>query len=122
MARVLVVDDDDQVRELFSLGLKHQGHDVTPTGSGTEAMKLVRRGKFDVLVTDLVMPDTEGMEIIMTVRDLSIPIKIIAVSGGGTSGNNTYLDAAKRLGADLTLSKPVSASRLAEAVKIVLTL
>jgi len=118
MSRVLLVDDDDQVRSLFVLALSNDGHTVTETASGAEALDLLTRETFDILVTDLIMPDTEGMEIIMKVRMQSLPIKIIAVSGGGSAGGSTYLDTAKRLGADLALKKPVPGSRLIEVVRV----
>jgi len=118
MSRVLLVDDDDQVRSLFAMALSKDGHAVTDTESGTEALELLAHEAFDILVTDLIMPDTEGIEIIMRVRELSLPTKIIAISGGGSVGGSTYLDTAKRLGADLTLKKPVPGSRLIEAVRV----
>lgn len=122
MARVLVVDDDDQVRKLFALTLEQHGHTVVHTGSGTKALTMMTEESFDILVTDLIMPDTDGNELIMSVRRQALPLKIIAVSGGGGVGGHVYLNTARQLGADLTLEKPVSGARLAEAVGDVLAI
>lgn len=118
MARILLIDDTDQVRALFRTILQQAGHAVGEACNGAQGIRLFRDTPADVVITDLYMPDGDGFEVITTLRrELPAP-KIIAISG--QSGTGDMLDAAKLLGADLILPKPVSMDGLLTAVETVL--
>lgn len=120
MARILLVDDEDIVLRLFEtvLGLDH--HDVTTASNGNGALSALAKGTFDLVITDLVMPDKEGIETIVEMQKLKPELPIIAMSGGGRGNAADYLDMAAKLGARKTLAKPFSAQALLDAVKEVL--
>jgi CheY-like chemotaxis protein len=116
-ARVLVVDDEPGIRDFFATVLKGAGYGVELARDGEHAESLLRPDAFDLVITDLVMPNREGIEMIQSIRAKYRKLKIIAVSGafGGSS-----LRTAALLGADATLSKPVSPDQLLAAVRKVL--
>jgi len=113
---ILVADDVDEVRRLICTTLKRAGCEVAEARNGKEAVELLAQRHFDVLLTDLVMPEQEGLETIMFLRRQRPDLKIIAMSGAAAA----CLAAVKHLGAHAILEKPVSAEGLLEAVRQVL--
>jgi PAS domain S-box-containing protein len=111
---ILVVDDDESVRGLFQHILVAAGFEVVVAADGAEALQKLRTREFDLLLTDLVMPEREGLELIMTLRKERPQLKVIAVSG---AFGGAFLEAAKEMGAAQTLLKPVVPERLVEAVQ-----
>lgn len=103
MASVLIVDDQDMVRRTLRVALESEGLDVREAGDGDEALRLYRSSPADVVVTDIVMPNKEGIETIFELRRSAPRVKIIAMSGRDTVD---FLDMARKLGADHVLRKP----------------
>ena len=118
MARILIIEDDDQFRTMLRKMLETAGYnDIEEAANGSIGVKLFRQNPFDLVITDIVMPDKEGLEMITElVRDYP-RIKIIAMSGGGRTGTQNYLKMAKYLGAGRTLAKPFEYSVLIDAVQ-----
>lgn len=116
MAYILLVDDEPDTLGALSRVLGRLGHDVMEAGSGREALRLLVDGAFDLVVTDINMPDLDGIELILAVREQRPDLPVIAVSGGGLMPPELLLANAGVLGACLTLQKPMSAASLAEAV------
>jgi len=116
MARILVVDDNDEIRRMMRLALELYGHDVLDAGNGVEALAQFRRRVTDLVVTDIVMPDMEGLQTIIELRALDSRVKILAISGGGTFVPEGYLKSARMLGADEGLEKPFTVQQLVDAV------
>jgi len=116
MTRVLVVDDDSQMRELLGLVLQRKGYDVKTAMDGSVAVKLQKEKAFDLIITDIIMPEKEGLETIMEIRRIYPQIKIIAISGGGRHRPDVYLDLAEQLGANRILTKPFGSSEILSAV------
>ena len=104
--RILVVDDDDVIRGMLCLSLRQKGFQVTDARDGGEAMRRFTELEFDLVVTDLIMPDKEGIELILEIRALKRPVRILAISGGGRIDQNTHLHLARSVGADRVLAKP----------------
>ncbi len=119
MTRVLVVDDDELVRETFLDALGRAGFDVTGAANGKDAEKALEGTGFDVVVTDILMPEKDGIETILAIRKGHPDIAIIAVSGGGAMDAIQLLDFARQLGADRVVAKPVSPATLVELVRAV---
>lgn len=120
MAQILVIDDDAALRTTVRRVLERSGHQVTEAENGAEGMRLVRKRPPDLVVTDLLMPEQEGIETIQELRENHPAIGIVAVSGaGGVEEGGPLLDA-QLFGADATLSKPFSVEALIEAVDRVL--
>jgi len=118
MARILIIEDDDQFRTMLRKMLETAGYnDIEEAANGSIGVKLFRQHTFDLVITDIVMPDKEGLEMITElVRDYP-GIKIIAMSGGGRTGTQSYLKMAKYLGAGRTLAKPFEYPDLIDAVQ-----
>ena len=119
--RILVIDDDDQMRTLLRQVMEWAGYEVIEAGDGREGMQLQRKQPADLVITDLIMPEQEGLETITTLKKEYPGIKIIAISGGGRIGPEAYLPAAQELGADKVFSKPFDVRELAETVKELLS-
>ncbi len=115
-AAILVVDDDPAVCRMLKLALEIDGHEVTTISHAREAMAFLESNTMDLVVTDLVMPDVEGIEIIMRVSQSHPEVPIIAISGEGADGPEEYLAIARLLGAHRTLSKPFDCRQLIQVV------
>jgi CheY-like chemotaxis protein len=115
MAVVLLVDDDESMRAIMQAMLRRLGHEVAVATNGNEALRLFRERTFDLVITDLIMPEREGLD---TIRELRREgnVKIIAMSGGGRTSPATYLQIAKQIGASAILSKPFSHEDLKAAI------
>lgn len=114
MASVLIVDDQDMVRRTLRVALESEGLDVREAGDGDEALRLYRKTPADVVITDIVMPNKEGIETIFELRRSSPKVKIIAMSGRDTVD---FLDMARKLGADHALRKPFEMRLLVTLVR-----
>jgi CheY-like chemotaxis protein len=117
MARILLIEDDENIREMFSELLARAGHDVVPMANGKDAAK--RRGEMAaaLVITDILMPERDGLEAICELRQDAPEVKIIAISGGRKIGPELYLESAQALGADRTFVKPVDGAELLAAVR-----
>ena len=117
MTRVLVVDDDFQMREMLGVILERKGYNVKTATDGSAALKLQKEVPFDIIITDIIMPEKEGLETITELRHFFPRIKIIAISGGGRHRPEGYLELAKQLGADRVLAKPFGTWEILSAVR-----
>ncbi|MBI3568177.1 MAG: response regulator [Gemmatimonadetes bacterium] len=120
MARILLVDDETAVRQLFADVLEIDAHAVTQAGDGNGALAALEHGAFDLVVTDLVMPDKEGIETIIEMRKRWPTLPVVAMSGGGRGSAADYLELAAQLGAVATLQKPFATQVLLDTVRKVL--
>lgn len=116
MASVLVVDDEPAIRELLGQVLERDGHTVLQAENGRKAIRMLHGAAVDLVITDILMPEQEGMETISQIRRLRPEIKIIAISGGGRRLFMDFLPLAARLGADRTIEKPFKPASVASAV------
>jgi DNA-binding response OmpR family regulator len=117
---VLVVDDDPHMCELMKAVLESRGYEVSVALDVAGALKLPVKDGFDLIVTDLSLPEKDGMEFISELRRTRSTAHILAISGGGRLGTEMYLEIAKRLRVDAVLAKPFDASQFLEAVDGVL--
>ncbi len=115
--KILVIDDDDQFRMMIVEMLERKQYKVFAASDGEEGIKIWQNAKPDLVVTDIIMPNKEGIETILELRRLNKAVKIIAISGGGRTNANDNLRSAKLLGASLTLAKPFESAELLDAVE-----
>jgi len=108
MAGILVVEDDNDLRTMLKVSLSRRRFTVLEAENGKEALTHFKPSVTDLVITDLIMPEEDGLKVIMRMRELKPSIKIIAISGGGKAGPGSYLNLAKALGADAIYSKPFS--------------
>ena len=119
---ILVVDDEPGIRELLCLMLEAAGHTVASAEDGMEAPKVLASTPVDVVITDLLMPERDGLEFIGEIRKKFPAVKIIAMSGGGHIARDSYLRIAKNFGAHVLLEKPFSQAGVLDAVETALQL
>jgi len=122
MQNILVIDDDKLMCLALAKILISSGYNVVQAADGEEGLKLYRTQDFDLVITDLIMPDKEGIQIIRELRKENPQIRIIAMSAGGRGGATDYLKWARLMGAKQCLSKPIRRDDLLAAVQAVLAL
>lgn len=120
MARILVVDDDELVRSTVRATLKRAGHEVIEAQDGLQASDALARNPVDVVVSDIIMPEVDGIGLLLKLRKQYPALKVIVISGGGRTQNVDFLRMATTLGADLALAKPFTPEELQRAVQDVL--
>lgn len=114
---ILIADDDSEARFTLSLCLSTLGHDVVCVSNGRQAMRAIEERPFDVIITDMLMPEADGVEVIIAARQAQPHAAIIAISGGGEFfAAEELLKSGRLLGADAQLQKPFSRTQLLEAV------
>jgi DNA-binding response OmpR family regulator len=112
MPGVLIVEDEKELREMLKISLTRRKFTVLEAENGRDAIVHFKPSITDLVVTDLIMPDEDGLKVIMKLREIKPSIKIIAISGGGKAGPGSYLSLAKALGANAIFSKPFSINDL----------
>lgn len=116
MSRILVVDDDPISRQILRAMLEKEGHVVSEAEDGVKAVNNYDKGSVDLVITDIFMPEKEGVQ---TVRELikeNPDVKIIAVSGGSSSANYDSLDWIKMFGVKYTFTKPFNSKAIIAAI------
>ncbi len=116
MADLIIIDDDATLREVLTTALTQSGHTVRQAGDGDAGIRLYRQRPADLVITDIVMPDKEGLDTIIELRRDYPTARIIAMSGGLAHDPKLYLHMAEKLGARLVLYKPFSLAELFEAI------
>lgn len=116
MHSILVIDDDAPIRKLIRRILAPLDIDVFEAANGREGLEICREKTPGIIITDIVMPEKEGIETIFELKKLNPDLEIIAISGGGKLEPFGYLDLAEKMGAKYTLSKPIETQKLLEIV------
>ena len=120
MARILIIDDESQIRSMLRLMLERVGFEVFEAADGMEGIRQYRDNPADLIITDLIMPNKDGIGMIIELKKEFPKVKIIAMSGGGLNKPEGYLKGAKKLGAACTLTKPIDRDEMLRAIKEVL--
>jgi len=106
MGKVLVIDDDAQVRRVVRRLIEMEGHQVAEAESGKIALRLLANDPADLIITDIYMPEMDGIELLTRLRETLPEARLVAMSGGGVLPAHHMLDAAKALGAIAVIEKP----------------
>lgn len=120
MARILIIDDDPELLAAVLLLLERRGHETVRAENGKLGLAVFKRQAFDLVVTDCVMPEMEGIELIQAMRSHTPAVKIIAMSGGGSVDAADYLRIARSIGAAGVIAKPFTNEELTETVDMML--
>ena len=121
MHTILIVDDEPQVRKILKKVLERNNYTVLEAVDGRQGVDLFKTHGPDLIITDLIMPEKEGLEFIREIKAMDSNAQIIAISGGGTIDPQMYLDLARKFGAVRTFSKPIDNAILISAIKEILT-
>lgn len=117
MATILLIDDDEAFRSMLRRALQRVGHGVIEAAEGGAAFRALSGATVDLVITDIIMPDMEGIETIRTLRRTHPELKVIAMSGGGRVKPESYLETAKAFGAVRVFSKPFDNEEFFAAVE-----
>jgi len=120
MKSILLVDDDDLSRGAVQKMLERAGYIVSSTGDGRSALEQYRSNPTSLVITDLIMPDIDGLEVIQELRRINPSVRVLAISGGGRVEAEEYLSVARKFGAVEVLSKPFTGQELKKAVEAAL--
>jgi DNA-binding response OmpR family regulator len=120
MPGIMIVEDDNDLREMLKISLLQRKYTVIEAGNGKEAIAKFKPALIDLVVTDIIMPDEDGLKVIMKLREIKPSIRIIAISGGGKAGPGNYLNLARALGANEIFSKPFSVQTLLTKIDTIL--
>jgi CheY-like chemotaxis protein len=120
MARILLIDDDACVRDSLAAALRHFGHAVTEAADGAAGLRVFGSQPAELVLTDIVMPERDGLDVIRHLRSAAPAARIIAMSGASTHAPDLYLRMAVQFGADATLAKPIALDALRRTVDEVL--
>ena len=116
MAKILLIDDMKGVRRAISAVLKRAGHTVIEAGDGGVGLQLLQSQRFDLVITDMLMPQHDGMEVLLFLEQLPDRPKVLAISGGGSQVSADEAFMLARSKADATLAKPFDNSDLVETI------
>lgn len=118
MISVLIIDDNNDFRELLKEVLEKSGYKVYDASNGDDGIKLYREKRADIVITDMIMPEKEGLETMIELRAEFPDVKIIAISGDGFEEPVNYLDGAKLIGGALcTFTKPFAMKDMIDAIE-----
>ena len=117
MPLILIVDDDPMIRKMLVTAFSKKKYDVMEASNGKTALSIFRSEDIDIVITDIIMPDMEGIETIRELRRIKSDAKIIAFSGGGSLSPDGYLKIASSMGAQHVFRKPISIKELSKAVE-----
>ena len=117
MAHILVIEDHKDFRETLTEMLRTAEHEVSAVGNGREALELLASDSFDLMVTDILMPEVDGIELLTAIRKARAELPVIAISGGGSMPASLALSLSTSLGADAVLYKPFYSGELLDAVE-----
>jgi len=116
MASILITDDDPTVRMIARELLRQGDHAIVEAADGSLALQVIQRVPVDLIILNLLMPNCDGLEVIRTIRRFRPRIRILAISSGARAGALSYLEAARVLGADEVMSKPLRIASFAGTV------
>lgn len=117
MTQVLIVDDDPFFRDMLEEMVKRDGHQVQTVSNGKEALAAIEQQAPDLLITDILMPEQDGIELIMQLAEREIQVPIIAISGGRRTISHKFnLESARLMGVRVTLPKPIRRDDLRAAI------
>ena len=119
--KILLVDDEEAIRKMVRAILGNDLYEFGEAANGLDAQVLLEKQKFDLIITDVIMPDCDGIELVMAVRRKLPEIKVIVMSGGGRVRAGHYLDLAGKLGAARVFEKPFDTAALRTAVQELLS-
>jgi len=117
MARILIIDDDETIQNVFQRFLTGKGYDVALASDGRKGLRVLEEQQIDLVITDIMMPETDGLEVVMAIQGKAQQIPVIAMSGGMHAMPMDFLPMAKKFGACKVLYKPIEMEDLLAAVE-----
>ena len=121
MARILVIEDDDSIRKLIEKFMTIDGHEVETAENGAVGLKMIASRQYDLLITDIVMPEQDGIGVLMELRRTQSKLKTIVITGGSLKLQmHDLMLTARAMKADKVLQKPLDFEKLSQVVAALL--
>ena len=121
MAHILVLDDEMEMRFILETFLRHAGHTVDSAGDGKAGMRLIEQNSYDLVITDVIMPEMDGLEVLMAIKKKYQDMRIIVMTGGtAKTSRDLLMSVAKSMRADALVDKPLDLKELATVISKVL--
>jgi DNA-binding NtrC family response regulator len=117
MKKIIIIDDEPHILLMLKKMLERAGYEIDIATNGMEGLELFKKSPSDLVITDIIMPEKEGLETIREMKSLQSGLKIIAMSGGGKITADNYLQTAKLFGASRIIEKPFTQQQMVQAVK-----
>jgi CheY-like chemotaxis protein len=117
MNHILLIDDEEEVRSTWRDMLEQAGYEVAEAANGRQAVTMFETDPAEMVITDIIMPELDGIDMIIELRRRWPSVQIVAISGGGISRQLNILELSKKVGADRVLAKPVTANDLTDTVQ-----
>ena len=122
MARILLIDDEPQIVTMLTTFLEHEGHVVVSACDGKEGLKILAGSCFDIVITDILMPECDGFEVLMSIKKMPDRPKVIAITGGSSSLVQEFLlDISEKMKADMVIPKPLQLQKLSKIINELLS-
>ena len=116
LKNILLVDDEEPIRKMIRAVLGEDSYSFIEASNGAKALEILETQSFDLIITDVIMPDCDGIELVLNVRKKLPDIQVIVMSGGGRVRADPYLSLAEKLGAARVFEKPFDTTELRETV------
>ncbi|MEN8157201.1 MAG: response regulator [Bacteroidota bacterium] len=116
MQKILIIDDESNILMMLKKMLEQSGYEIELAANGVEGIEMFKKSRADLVITDIIMPEKEGLETIREMRRIKSDLKIIAMSGGGKVSADSYLEIARIFGASKIISKPFTKQEMVLAV------
>ena len=116
MTKILIIEDDTAVRACLESVISRAGYETATAADGRAGLQVFRSEPFDLVITDIIMPEKDGIETIMDMKREQKDLKVLAISGGGRAEPDNYLESARLLGADATMKKPFTHQEMLETI------
>jgi len=120
MKKILIIDDEPHILLMLKKMLERSGYEIELATNGVEGIELFKKIKPDLVITDIIMPEKEGLETIREMKRIKSDLRIIAMSGGGKVSADNYLKIAKIFGASKLIAKPFAVKEMVSAVEVLL--
>jgi len=121
MPHILIIDDDTAIRSVFEQLLQSKGYSVETASEGKAGLEKMHARKPDLIITDIMMPEMDGLEVVQRIRDEHPKLPVIAISGGMQTTSMNFLPLAERFGACKVFEKPIALAKLVEAIENLLS-
>ena len=117
MQKILIIDDEPHILMMLKKMMEKAGYEIDLAANGKEGMELFQKSPSDLVITDIIMPEKEGLETIREMKRMQPKLKIIAMSGGGKISAENYLETASIFGATRIIQKPFTQNDMVSAVR-----
>lgn len=121
MSKILIIDDEPQIQNMLKKLLKEEGYDVFSASDGNEGINMYRANPYDLVITDIIMPEKEGLETIRELKKIDPDVKIIVMTGGSNKySSDMYLELGVKFGAITAFEKPIRRNELLKKIREIL--